>query len=221
MIVVRGKRQVEMTADEFAEMRGRFQGVTVDLGTGDGAWGYRYAKGHPERLVVAVDPVAENLREYSARAAKKAERGGLANVLYVVGSVERLPSELRGAADEVFVTLPWGSLMRGLILGEDEVVRAVASLGRDGAVVRIVLNTRIFEDPVPVETRDLPELSPSYARETLAPRYAAARMRIEEARWMEAEEVASLGTTWAKRLSHRAPPRSVVVVGRVEAGARG
>jgi hypothetical protein len=28
---------------------------------------------------------------------------------------------------------------------------------------------------------------------------------------MDADEVASLGTTWAKRLSHRKPPRSVLI----------
>jgi hypothetical protein len=77
--------------------------------------------------------------------------------------------------------------------------------------VRIVLNTRIFEDPVPVEAHDLPEVTPDYVRDPLASAFERAGMRIERADWMDAGEVATLGTTWAKRLSHRRPPPSVVV----------
>jgi hypothetical protein len=74
-----------------------------------------------------------------------------------------------------------------------------------------VLNTRIFDDPVPVEARGLPDLTPDHALDTLAPAYAAHGITIARARWMDADEVASLGTTWAKRLSHRSPPRSVLI----------
>jgi hypothetical protein len=101
--------------------------------------------------------------------------------------------------------------MRSIILGEAEALAAIASLGREGAAVRIVLNTRIFDDPVPTEARDLPELSPEYAAGVLAPAFAGAGMRMEGSRWMEPAEVAALGTTWAKRLSHRAPPRSLLI----------
>ena len=121
-------------------------------------------------------------------------------------------------ADEIFVTLPWGSLMRGIILADPAVLAAIASLGRDGARVRMVLNTRIFDDPVPLEARDLPDLTPEYADETLARAFAATGMRIDEARWLTPEEVAALGTTWAKRLSHRSPPRSLLIVGEVVGG---
>ena len=61
------------------------------------------------------------MREISSKAAKKPDRGGAPNALFVVASVEHSPDELRGVADEVFVTLPWGSLMRGIILGEPQV----------------------------------------------------------------------------------------------------
>ncbi len=211
MIVVRGKQAADMTRAELEALAARHAGVTLDLGAGDGLFAYRYARAHPERLVVAVEPVRENVREASAKAAKKPERGGVANAVYVAASVERMPPELAGIADEIFVTLPWGSLMRGLILGERAVLDGVAGCGRPGARVRIVLNTRIFDEPVPIDARDLPDVTPACVRETLDTLYAAAGLRITDARWMDAGEVASLGTTWAKRLSHRVPPRSVVV----------
>ncbi len=211
MIIVRGKQTSDIDAPALAAMLAPYAGVTIDLGAGDGRWAYRYASAHPDRFVVAIDPVAENMRELSAKAARKPERGGLANVLYVAASIERLPDELRGIAGEIVVTLPWGSLMRGIILGDDIVLSAIASLATDGATLRIVLNTRIFDDPVPLDVRDLPDVTPDYVRETLAPAFARHGIEITEARYMDADEVAAIETTWAKKLSHRHPPRSVLI----------
>ncbi len=211
MIVVRGKHTEPMDAPALAALIAPFEAVTVDLGAGDGRFAYRYAAEHADRLVIGIDPVAENLRELSAKATRKPARGGLPNVLYVVASIEQLPPELRGIAGEIFVTLPWGSLMRGIILAKAAVLDGIASLARNGAALHIVLNTRIFDDPVPVEVRDLPEVTPDYVQETLAPQYARHGIEIVDTRFMDAAEVAATSTTWAKRLSHRAPPRSVCV----------
>jgi 16S rRNA (adenine(1408)-N(1))-methyltransferase len=211
MMTVRGKHFTEVSAEDLREMIAPYEGVTLDVGTGDGRFVLRYGQEEPRRYVIGMDPVRENMREASAKAAKKRERGGVANALFVVGSVEQPPDELRGVADEIFVTLPWGSLMRGIILGESDVLGALASFGAPGARLRIVLNTRIFDEPMPTEARDLPEVTPEYVRETLTAAFERAGMRIERAEWMDADEVATLGTTWAKRLSHRRPPRSVAV----------
>lgn len=211
MNVTRGRTADTLSRDELRALIAPFAGVTLDIGAGDGAWVYRYAAAHPDRFVIALDPVRENMREWSAKAARKPDKGGLPNALFVVASVEAPPDELRGIADEVFVTLPWGSLMRGLILGDDGVLAAIASFAKDGASMRIVLNTRIFDDPVPIDARDLPEVTPEYVDATLRPLYKARGIRIENSRWMDADEVAAIGTTWAKRLSHRAPPRSVLI----------
>jgi 16S rRNA (adenine(1408)-N(1))-methyltransferase len=211
MIIVRGKTASAVTRADLDALITAHDGVTIDLGAGDGKSAYRYALEHPRRLMIAIEPVRENVRESSAKAAKKPERGGAPNALYVAASIEQPPPELEHVADEILITLPWGSLMRGIILADAAVLAAVASLGAPDARVRIVLNTRIFDDPVPLEARDLPDLTPDYARDTLAPAFAAAGMRIDEARYLTPEEVAALNTTWAKRLSHRAPPRSLLI----------
>jgi 16S rRNA (adenine(1408)-N(1))-methyltransferase len=215
MIIVRGKATEQIDAATLRARAAACDGVTIDLGTGDGRFAYRYAIEYPQRLVIGIDPVRENLREMSARAARKPDRGGAPNALFVVASIEQSPPELHGIADEIFVTLPWGSLMRGIIVADDAVLAAIASMARAGAALRIVLNTRIFDDPVPVEVRDLPEVTPDYVRDVLSPAYARHGIEITSARWMEAEEVAAIGTTWAKRLSHRHPPRSVMIVATV------
>lgn len=219
--IVHGKQTESWDLARLRDAIAPYDAVTIDLGAGDGRWAYRYALEHPERCVIAIDPVRENLRELSAKAAGKPARGGAANALYVVASIEQMPDELSQIADEIFVTLPWGSLMRGVILGEPAALEAIARLGREGARVRIVLNTRIFDDPVPIEARDLPDVTPDYVRNALTARYTATGLRIDSTREMDADEVATLGTTWAKKLSHRRPPPSVLIEATVVGGTGG
>jgi 16S rRNA (adenine(1408)-N(1))-methyltransferase len=212
MNTIRGRKADALTRDQLLAVIASYTATTLDVGAGDGAWAYRYAATHPERFVIALDPVGGNMREWSAKAARRPAKGGLPNVLFAVGSVEQPPPELRAVADEIFVTLPWGSLMRGLILADGTVLDGLASFACDGAAIRTVLNTRIFDDPVPIEAQDLPEVTPDYVRDTLAEPYARHGLALVQTRWMDAHEVAAIGTTWAKRLSHRSPPRSVLIV---------
>lgn len=211
IVVVHGKTTSELACSELRARIVPYRRTVIDLGTGDGRFAYHYARQHSDAFVIGIDPVREAMREFSARALRKPERGGTPNLLYVVASIEHIPDGLRALADEMYITLPWGSLMRGLILGEDLVLAGVASLARADATLRIILNTRIFDDPVPADVLDLPNVTPEYGGEVLAPAYTRHRIEITETRWMDAMEVASLPTTWAKRLSHRAPPRSVYI----------
>jgi 16S rRNA (adenine(1408)-N(1))-methyltransferase len=219
--VVNGRKVEEMSAAELRAAALPYARVVVDVGAGDGRFAYNLAKAQPAAFVVGMEPVAENLRESSSRARRKPERGGLPNVIYVTASIETPPPELVGVADEVSVVLPWGSLMRGIILGGDGVLRGLAGLAKADGTVRIVVNTLIFDDPVPLEARDLPEPSPEYVTSVLAPKYAAHGLRIDEARFFDADEVAALPSTWAKRLSHRRPPPSVLIVATKETGGGG
>lgn len=214
MISVQGKSTSTLTTEAFAELRSRFDRVAIDVGTGDGRFAYRLAQEQPETLVIGMDPVREAMREFSSRAARKPARGGLDNLIYIVAGIEQPPEELAGVADEIHVNLPWGSLMRGLILGDETVVANLAGLAAPGATIRIILNTRIFADPVPLEARDLPELTPDYVAETLAPVYLRHGLEITTADSFAPEDLLDLGTSWARRLSHRTPPPSFLIEGR-------
>jgi 16S rRNA (adenine(1408)-N(1))-methyltransferase len=204
-----------MGRDRLEALAAQHESVTLDLGAGDGKFAYRLAVARPELLVIAVEPVRENIAEMSAKAAKNIERGGVTNVVYVCASVEQVPKELERIADEVLVTLPWGSLMKGILLGDRTVLAGITKLGRRGATIRIVFNARIFDNPVPNDVRGLPDITPLYARDVIAPAFAGLGVRLGKAQWMEADEVARLGTTWAKRLSHRSPPRSFYIEAKV------
>src|SRR5690606_8408037 len=136
------------------------------------------------------------------------------NLLFAVGSVEQMPAELRGVADRVYVILPWGSLMRGLMLADGDVLRNLAEIGQPGARFEIVLNLRIFDDPVPVDVQDLPEVDVEYVERELSDRYEEAGLLIGDVRRLSASELRDLPSSWARRLSHREPPPTIVIEAR-------
>jgi 16S rRNA (adenine(1408)-N(1))-methyltransferase len=202
MLVVRGKDVAELDQAAFAALVRASERLVVDVGTGDGRFAYAYARDHPEAFVVALDPVKENLRELSHRASRKPGRGGLPNVLFAWGVVERPPPELEGRADEVHVVLPWGKLASGLLLAEPDVLDGLVFLARAGATLDLVLNAEVWEEPVPVQARDLPRLTVDYVTGTLAPRYRAHGIDVRQVGTLTREEIDRLPSTWARRLSH-------------------
>jgi SAM-dependent methyltransferase len=132
--------------------------VIIDLGTGDGNFVYRCARRNPGSFYIGIDASAGALRKVSERVHRKRAKGGAPNVLFLHASVEDLPSELDGVADEVHVHFPWGSLLRALAGGEDRVLKNLRRICAPGAWLEIVISldsrrdrseiTRLGLDPV-------------------------------------------------------------------------
>jgi hypothetical protein len=146
--------------------------------------------------------VRGNLRELSAK--RPRPRAAVANVLYVVASIGTCRQGC--AASPTIFDAAVGSLMRGIMLAHPP-CRRLASLARRRRL-RIVLNTRIFDDPVPAEARDLPRSRPNTrARRSPRPTPATAsgvtRASWTPTRWPRSRDL-------AKRL-RIAPPRSVSI----------
>ena len=168
--------------------------TVVDLGTGDGGAVVRTARAEPRALVVGIDADAAAMRERSAAAARPADRGGLPNALFVAAGAEHLPSDLEAFADEVRVTLPWGSLLRGAIAPEAWFVELLLGLLRPGGRAELVLSTGPREAATGIPALD------ARATDALAGAYASAGLRPLGVAPLTAADVAGLGSSWARRL---------------------
>lgn len=193
-----GKRTVEVSAAEFAQLRSKYAEVLVDIGTGDGKHVLHVARQRPECLVIGMDASADAMRKAAARAAAKESRGGLPNALFVWSAVERFPPELTGLA-EIHVLMPWGSLLRAVAGADPQVLSTLAGACLSGARFLVTLNLHAWRPPVP-EVGDLAEPTPETALDELAKRYAEAGWRLAEASYLGADEIAGLATSWTKRL---------------------
>lgn len=142
----------------------------------------RRARRERATLVVGVDPVAAAMREASRSAARKPIRGGLANALFLVGSAEELPGPLAGRADEITVSLPWGSLLRGVLDPAGGTAERLTACLRTAGRLTLLLSL----------DRD--------ALELLAADYSGHGFECRDLRPATADDVARLSGSWGRRL---------------------
>jgi 16S rRNA (adenine(1408)-N(1))-methyltransferase len=203
--VVRGPAIVATTAPEIAERLERASRVVADVGAGDARLAYRLAKADPDLVVVGIDPAWDRMVPTSTRSLRKPARGGVANLLLVRSTIEDLPSPLDAVADEVLVLMPWGKLLRGVVLGDDDVLAGLRRLAKPGATLDVTIGTSIWRDPVPLAIRDLPELTPAVALDQLAPKLRAAGWELGSAEVVDAGGLPGGASSWARRLDATKP----------------
>ena len=92
------------------------------MGTGDGAAVLAAARREPGCLAIGVDAQASRLLE----AARRARKHRLGNAMFMLGGADEALRLLHGRVDEVRITLPWGSLLRLVLEGDQAFAEAVA-----------------------------------------------------------------------------------------------
>ena len=127
MEIIQGKKTKEIAVEEFRDIISAYNSIEIDIGTGDGKFIYESARNNPDTFFIGIDSDRNNLVKYSHKIYRKPEKGGLSNVLYVISNVENLPCELHAIADTVWIILPWGSLLQGIVLGKKKVLGNIAS----------------------------------------------------------------------------------------------
>jgi len=189
---IRGRKVVELSQPEFAELADRHRRLVLDVGTGDGKHALQLARQRPGELVIGLDAAKDNLRKVSART-------DLTNLLFIWAPVERLPAELTGIA-ELHVLMPWGSLLRGMLGDGAAILSDLAARCVDDAEFLLTLNLHAWRPPVP-EVGGHPEPTPETALDELAPIYQRHGWRIATADYLDDEGIAQLATSWTRRLN--------------------
>jgi 16S rRNA (adenine(1408)-N(1))-methyltransferase len=152
------------------------------------------AAAEPDRLVVGVDASAAAMAEASRRAARRPDRGGRPNALFVVAAAEALPPELNGLADLVTVHFPWGSLLRGLLGPDPALLAGLARVLRPGGRLSLLVSSTARDrgaGVAPIGEADLRALAGPWADHGLA---------LTRVRPATPADVAAAHSTWGKRL---------------------
>ena len=215
MRIARGSQIETMDGDVLRRLVAGHEKILVDLGTGTGAYVYETARRHPRMFCIGVDAEARNMAEASARSLRKLARGGLPNVLYVLAAAEEIPSELHGLASHVSINLPWGSLLRGVVLAEDACVQGIASVARPGAALEILLSYDARYEPRMMQKLGLPLLSPDYLTDCLTPAYARWGIRFHETRALDNDAVMRLPLAWGRDLTRTRARQFFYILGRI------
>lgn len=198
MYILKGKKTIEI--DDLTPLIKPYETVIVDIGTGNGRYPYTYGKNHPEAFAIGIDPAGDNMVDYSVKSQKKPAKGGLSNVLFTIASVESLPDLLYNIGHQVTVNLPWGSLLEGIVKGEDAVLKGIVKVGRNNSTFSTIFSYTHLHESGEIDRRDLPELSLDYIKAHLQPIYEKAGIIIDAVTIIDNEALKDLNTLWAKKL---------------------
>ncbi|HST64816.1 MAG TPA: class I SAM-dependent methyltransferase [Mycobacteriales bacterium] len=185
------------TDPRLAEAVARAAGpVLADVGCGDGRHTVRWAERRPDALVVGLD--AETTRLDRSLVAVRRRK---LDVLFVGAAAERPPEPLLGRVAEIAVVMPWGSLLDGILGGDQEVLRSVLALGAPGATLDAVVNVRPWDAPESVDRKLAATPEPTQEHlEALIAAYKTLGWELEPGGWLSDREARALGSTWASRV---------------------
>ena len=105
----------------------------------------------------------------------------------------------------VTINFPWGSLLRGLVVGQDSVLRGLCRLLRPGRRLEVRLNGGALAEA----GLSLEEGGRRVARVLHGCGFAMARPMV-----MDRQALRACPTSWAKRLAFGRDPRALLLQGR-------
>ena len=171
--------------------------MIVDIGTGDGRAVLARAAAEPRALVIGIDANAAGLAESSRRAARSRAGRGTANAIFLVEAAETLPGPLARVADLVTITMPWGSLLRGVLGLDDRALRGVASIVRPGGRVELLVSV------VPADRVDGMATLDGASERPVAAAWRSVGLELESMRPASVEDLRGTRSAWARRLGDR------------------
>jgi 16S rRNA (adenine(1408)-N(1))-methyltransferase len=179
----------------------RESGIVLDIGTGDGRFVSASAKMNPAIFYIGIDANAKPLEKLSTKATRKPAKGGLPNAIFVQAAVEDLPQEFTGIASEIDVNFPWGSLLRAVATGDQNVLESFRRVLRPDGSLTVTIGVDPTRDRTELERLNIPELNDAYVDAELRSNYSLAGFDMVESRWLERSEWSKIETSWARKLS--------------------
>lgn len=176
-------------------------GIIVDIGTGDGEFAYKLAKDNPDRLVIGIDPNHANLVKTSSKIYKKTAKGGLSNALYVLASIEDLPDELAGIANQVFINFPWGSLLQKVILVDKNAWKNISKICNVNAIIDLLAGYDKDYDLQEENKADMPIFDEEYISSIMLPKLMTLGFECIQVEEVEIDELKDYPSSWGKRLA--------------------
>ena len=179
----------------------RETGIVLDIGTGDGRFVSAHAKANPDKFYIGIDANAKALEKLSMKATRKPTKSGLPNAIFIQAAVEDLPVELDSVATEIHINFPWGSLLRAVAVGDDEILASLHGIAAPGCRLELIIGIDATRDRSELDRLGVPELTEQYLQNGLIPRYESNSFRNTSQIELGEDEWTKLETTWARRLS--------------------
>jgi 16S rRNA (adenine(1408)-N(1))-methyltransferase len=198
MKIVKGNNLIELTKEEFKKLREHFECTHIDIGTGDGRFIYKSALRNKKTLFIGIDPSQKQIEIYSKKSCKKR----LSNTLFVLSSIEQLPTELFGIADYVQIWFPWGTLLEYIAKPDLNMVYKITNLLKNNGQLEIVFGYDEKLEPAATKKHNLEQLDTLTVNEKIAAAFKYSSVKITRLKELKKAELRKRESTWGKRLSY-------------------
>jgi hypothetical protein len=138
----------------------------------------------------------------------------LPNALFLQSSVEELPPELDGVADEVHIHFPWGSLLAAVAAGDEKILRNLRRVCAKDALLEIIIGLDPARDRAEIERLGISPLTVEFIDSELRSQYRDAGFEIIERGALPSSRWAKLETSWAKRLGGNRNREVIFIIAR-------
>ncbi len=196
--VLRGEK-VETTSSQIEAFLSDYDYRVLDIGAGDGKGSLRYARANQDKGVISLDLAWDALDKTSSNAAKKFDRGGSKNILFLCANAFEISDHIIEQIDLMRIYLPWGDLLEGLAENNEKLLTSLTSTLREGAEYEIVINSEIWKENLPKHLEHLGEITPEFfiTNNSVLENFGYS---LKETRYLNVDEIKELDTTWSAKL---------------------
>lgn len=180
----------------------RYDQIHVDLGTGDAAFALRLARQRPDLGVIGVDTCLDHVRVNRRRQPS--------NLALLRCDAAALPAALDRRVSLITVNFPFGSLLTGLIDGEERLIaRLAAVLSPEGAI-----ELRLNESALATAGATLRDGERSLL--AVCRRLGCGTIHLQQ---LDAAALRRFPSSWAKRIGAGRDTLAIEAIGRRPASA--
>ena len=196
--VIRGEK-IETSSAEIEAFLAKYDTHVMDVGAGDAKGSLRYARANPNAAVLALDLSWDAFDKSSKNAAKKFERGGAENIMFLCANAFEVSNFIDNQIDLMRIYLPWGNLLEGLAENNEKLLTSLASTLHNDAIFEIVINSEIWKENLPKHLAHLGEITPDFfvTNNSVLENFGYA---LKETRFLTSDEIKELDTTWSAKL---------------------
>lgn len=194
-----GKEKRPIDRAEIIELASNYSRCVVDVGSGDAKGSLRYARSHPQTLVISIDSSFDSQTKTSRTALKKPEKGGAPNLLCIYANIKDVAIDLANISDHVRVILPWGDLLTGIAQFSSEILSPLAAIAKNGSDVSFIINAEIWNENLPKELSHLGEINPEFFLNN-KDKFSTHGLEVISSNLMSKAEINEIDTTWSAKL---------------------
>ncbi len=208
MRVLNSSKEIEISDENFlCRIRG-YKKLIIDLGTGQGSFVYFNAVSNKHCFYIGLDSCGDSMKKYSV----KQYKNKVANLIYLVMNVQNIISILENRFSEIYINLPWGSLLEGLFKEEMGVIRSISKLAVTGCLINICFSYDRKIENNEIEKRGLPDIDEEYFNRIFKPMYAKYKLNINAIDYIAKDEV-RFRSKWMNVLSDSRYRKFYVITG--------